>query len=77
MSARIETDARQSAMLVPSSQLSWLAMTKDQAKILYQIVHENRADITKRWSAGIRDGLYQSLYDVERAGGAYIRLLPP
>ena len=67
---------RERAMLAPSSELSWLALTTDQAQILYQLVHENRTDITRRWSHGIWDGLSEALCDVERAGGAYIRELP-
>jgi hypothetical protein len=80
MSAGIETDApsgRQGAMLAPSSDLSWLALTTDQATILYRLVHEHRGDITKRWSYGIWDGLSQALSDIKTAGGAYIRPLPP
>lgn len=67
---------RERAILAPSSQLSWLALTTDQAQILYQIVHENRDDITRGWSHGIWDGLSEALCDIERAGGAYIRELP-
>lgn len=63
-------------MLIPSSELSWLALTRDQAHILYQLVHENRANIMHRWSPGIWDGLAQALYEIEMAGGAYIRKLP-
>ena len=67
---------RERAILAPSSELSWLALTSDQAQILHRVVYENRAEITTRWSPGIFDGLRQSLSDVERAGGAYIRPLP-
>jgi len=63
-------------MLAPSSEVSWLALTKDQAQILYQLVHERRADITHRWSPGIWSGLSEALCDIDRAGGAYIRDLP-
>lgn len=63
-------------MLVPTSGLSWLALTRSQAQLLHQVLNENRADITKRWSPGIFDGLAQSLCDIERAGGAYIPRLP-
>ncbi len=64
-------------MLAPSRELSWLAMTPDQAQILYQVVLENRANITQRWSPGICDGLSEALCEIDRAGGAYIRELPP
>lgn len=67
---------RERAILAPSSELSWLALTADQAQILHRVVRENRADITQRWSPGIYDGLSQALCDIERAGGAYIRELP-
>jgi hypothetical protein len=62
-----------SAMLVPSSELSWLALTSDQAHILNQIIHRHRAGITECWSHGIFDGLSNSLCEIENAGGAYIR----
>lgn len=52
-------------------------MTPDQAQILYQVVLENRANITQRWSPGICDGLSEALCEIDRAGGAYIRELPP
>lgn len=67
---------REHPLLLPSSKLSWLALTQDQARILYQVVRENRTDITRRWSPGIFDGLSTSLRDVDRAGGAYIRKVP-
>lgn len=67
---------REGAMLVPSSELSWLAMTADQAQILYRVVHENSADIKQRWSPGICDGLCRALCEIDRAGGAYLRSLP-
>ena len=63
-------------MLVPSNELSWRVLTADQANILGRLVHENRANITHRWSAGILEGLSQSLRDIERAGGAYTCSLP-
>jgi hypothetical protein len=72
MSAPVRPDP----LLVPSSKLSWLALTSDQARILYRVVQENRANITHRWSQGILEGLTESLADIERAGGAYIRKLP-
>lgn len=72
-----EPTVRERAMLVPSSELRWLAMTSDQAHILNQIVHRHRAGITERWSHGIFDGLSTSLSEIERAGGAYIRTVPP
>lgn len=62
------------AILLPSSQLSWLTLTRDQARILNQVVYENRETITKRWSSGIFDGLSGSLSDIDRAGGAYTRI---
>jgi hypothetical protein len=68
---------RPEPLLVPSSKLCWLALTSDQARILYRVVEENRANITHRWSPGIFDGLSVSLREIERAGGAYIRSLPP
>lgn len=63
-------------MLAPRSELDWLAMTSDQAEILYQVIHENHRIITKRWSDGVFDGLCRSLCDIELAGGAYIRRVP-
>lgn len=63
-------------MLASSSAVSWLALTRDQAQILNQIVLENGADIAQRWSPGILQGLCDSLHDIHRAGGAYIRGLP-
>ena len=68
---------RERAILAPSSALSWLALTRDQAQILYWLIHENQAVIIRRCSPGIWNGLSQSLFDIERAGGAYIRELPP
>lgn len=68
---------RERAMLAPSSELNWLALTTDQARILYQVVRDQRADITVRWSPGICDGLSQALCEIERAGGAYIRTPRP
>jgi hypothetical protein len=63
-------------LLVPSSELSWLALTSDQARILSRVVEQNRAYVTHRWSPGILDGLSEALGDIERAGGAYVRKLP-
>lgn len=63
-------------LLVPRSELSWLALTSDQARILQRIIHDNRSQIRRQWSDGIFDGLGKSLHEVERAGGAYIRELP-
>lgn len=69
---------RERALLVSSSELSWLALTADQARILRRLVHENRLDITRRWSHGIFDGLSRSLCEIDNAGGAYTRgILPP
>lgn len=67
---------RERAMLAPSSELSWLALTTDQAQILSEVVAQNRSQICEQWSYGICDGLVQSLVDIERAGGAYTRGLP-
>jgi hypothetical protein len=67
---------RERSFLAPTSELSLLTLTADQAKILYKVVQLNRADITKRWSPGIFEGLSQALRDIDRAGGAYIRPLP-
>lgn len=68
-----ERPSRPGGILVPTRELSWLSLTADQAQILHQIIHENRENITKRWSWGIFDGLSESLCDIERAGGAYTR----
>jgi hypothetical protein len=68
--------AREGALLVHSNELSWRALTSDQARILYRVVQENRANIKHRWSPGIFDGLSESLGEIERAGGAYVRSLP-
>ena len=62
---------REHAMLASSSELSWLALTTDQAQILSEVVAQNRSQICQQWSYGICDGLVQSLADIERAGGAY------
>jgi hypothetical protein len=71
------TPVREGAMLAPSRDLSWLALTADQAGILYRLVQEHRGEITKRWSHGIWDGLSEALSNIKTAGGAYIRPLPP
>lgn len=68
--------ARPRPLLVPRSELSWLALTSDQARILQRIIYDNRPQIRRQWSDGIFDGLTKSLYEVEGAGGAYIRELP-
>jgi hypothetical protein len=76
MSAQADEPQGQSrcgAILVPTKELSWLAMTADQAQILYQVIREQRANITERWSHGIFMGLSDSLCDIHRAGGAYTR----
>ena len=65
------------AIVAPSSQFKWLALTTDQAQILCHVVRENRANITDRWSPGVWKGLSEALCDIDRAGGAYIRPLPP
>jgi hypothetical protein len=67
---------REGAMLAPSAELSWLALTSDQARVLYQLVREQQADIKQRWSPGIWAGLHEALFDIEMAGGAYIHRLP-
>jgi hypothetical protein len=71
-----EGHSRPGSILAPTSEFSWLALTPDQAQILYRVVQESRADIARRWSHGIVEGLSQALRDIDRAGGAYIRTLP-
>jgi hypothetical protein len=71
-----QPDSLRAALLVPSGDLKWLALTTDQAQILYELVRENRDDITRRWSHGIWDGLSEALRNIERGGGAYTRLPP-
>jgi hypothetical protein len=63
--------SREGAMLAPRAEMTWLALTSDQARILLRLVQEGRADITQRWSHGIWDGLYESLRNIDSCGGAY------
>jgi hypothetical protein len=58
-------------MLAPRTEMTWLALTRDQARILLRLVQEGRANITERWSHGIWDGLSESLLDIASCGGAY------
>jgi hypothetical protein len=49
-----------------------LALTPEQARILYDLVQVNSALIEGRWSRGIWYGLVDALFWIECAGGAYV-----
>jgi hypothetical protein len=51
-------------------------LTSDQAALLYDLVKEHRAAIVEKWAYGIYDGLRQSLMQIDRGGGAYLRSRP-
>jgi hypothetical protein len=73
----VQQRMRPGAILGPSAELSYLAMTADQARILRQLAHERRAEIIQRWSIGIYDGLDEALWNIESAGAAYVRPQAP
>lgn len=48
-------------------------LTSEQAGILYDLVEANREALVSKWGFGVFDGLLQSLTNIERGGGAYVR----
>lgn len=47
-------------------------LTMEQARILFDLVKDNRISIVAQWKLGIYDGLLMSLACIDRSGGALL-----
>lgn len=59
-------------MTTPGGKRLPVALTSEQAQILYDLVEVNGSLIEARWSHGIWCGLLDTLLWIEAAGGAYV-----